>query len=88
MGLISLLIILLIAAVCGAIGTAIVGVDKKGCLTNMVIGLIGAMLGRWMSMQLDIRDIFYYRSIPILWTIIGSAVFILGINLLIGHKRR
>jgi len=77
MGLISLLIILLIAAVCGAIGTAIVGVDKKGCLTNMVIG-----------MQLDIRDIFYYRSIPILWTIIGSAVFILGINLLIGHKRR
>lgn len=86
--MISFLIMLLIAAVCGSIGAAIAGVDSKGCLTNMVIGLIGAMLGRWISIKLDIPDILYFRNIPILWTIVGSALFVLLLAILMGQKRR
>ncbi|MBN1351269.1 GlsB/YeaQ/YmgE family stress response membrane protein [candidate division KSB1 bacterium] len=86
--LVSFLIMCLIAAVCGAIGSAIAGIDSKGCITNIVIGLIGAMIGRWLSYQIKMPDILYYKEIPILWTIIGSALFIFIISLIMGNRKR
>jgi uncharacterized membrane protein YeaQ/YmgE (transglycosylase-associated protein family) len=78
MNILELLVYLIVAAVCGSIGAAIVGIRHMGCLTLIAIGLIGAMLGSWISRQAGIGEMFAIhigdRSLPILWTIIGSML--------------
>jgi uncharacterized membrane protein YeaQ/YmgE (transglycosylase-associated protein family) len=84
--MIRILILLLIAFVCGSIGAGIAGLSKKGCLTGIALGFIGALIGGWLSKQIGIRDILYYKDIPILWSIIGSALFVAFIKLISGGK--
>ncbi|MDQ1348018.1 MAG: GlsB/YeaQ/YmgE family stress response rane protein, partial [Acidobacteriota bacterium] len=43
----ALLILLVIAAVCGALGKAIAGDVRGGLLVSIVLGFIGALLGPW-----------------------------------------
>ena len=47
--LVGLLILLVIAAVCGAIGRAIAGGTHGGCLISIALGFIGALLGSWLA---------------------------------------
>ena len=47
MTLLELLVMLIIAAVCGAIGQSIAGMTRGGCLTSIAVGFIGALLGTW-----------------------------------------
>jgi uncharacterized membrane protein YeaQ/YmgE (transglycosylase-associated protein family) len=84
MTLIKLLMLLLIAFVCGSIGARLAGSDNRGCFTSIVLGFIGALIGSWLSTKLGIEDFLYFRSIPIFWSIIGSAVFVAVINLVSG----
>ncbi len=84
MTLISLIILLFIAFVCGSIGASLAGSGSKGCVTSIVLGFIGALIGGWLSRKLGIGDFLYIKSIPILWSIIGSAVFVAIINLISG----
>ena len=86
MNFFSFLILLLVAAICGSIGAAIAGNNTRGCLTSIVIGLIGALIGTWLSRQLGISDFFYWYRIPIIWSIIGAAIFVAVINALTGKK--
>ena len=87
MGIIGFLVLLLVAAVCGAVGSRIAGLSSQGCLFNIVLGFIGALIGTWLSRELHIRDIFYFSNIPIVWSIVGSALFIAVISLLTGKQR-
>ena len=85
MDLVQLLVLLLIAAVCGAIGQSLVGYSVGGCLVSIVVGVIGAYLGLWVARQFGLPEIFAVniggQSFPILWSILGSAIFaaILGL---------
>ena len=78
MNLLEWLVYLLVAAICGSIGAAIVGIRHLGCLTLIAVGLIGAMLGTWISREAGIGEMFAIniggKSLPILWTIIGSML--------------
>jgi uncharacterized membrane protein YeaQ/YmgE (transglycosylase-associated protein family) len=82
---VELLVLLLIAAICGAIGQSLVGYSAGGCLVSIVVGIIGAYLGLWVARQFGLPEIFAVniggRSFPIIWSIIGSALFaaILGL---------
>jgi uncharacterized membrane protein YeaQ/YmgE (transglycosylase-associated protein family) len=79
MSLFGLLLLLLIAAVCGSIGQALVGFSRGGCLISIVVGFIGAYLGLWLSAQLGLPELWTVniegQNFPILWSIIGSALF-------------
>ena len=81
---IKLLILLLIAFICGSLGARLAGSSKKGCFAGIALGFIGAMIGGWLSRKLEIRDLLYVRDIPILWSIVGSALFVAVINLISG----
>jgi uncharacterized membrane protein YeaQ/YmgE (transglycosylase-associated protein family) len=76
---IELLILLLIAAVCGAIGQSLVGYSVGGCLVSIVVGLIGAFLGMYVARSAGLPEPFPLtvagHTFPILWSIIGSAIF-------------
>src|SRR5262249_58611572 len=45
MGLLDFVILLVVAGVCGAIGKAIAGYSRGGCLVSIALGFIGALLG-------------------------------------------
>ena len=92
--LIEALILLLIAALCGGIGQSLVGYSAGGCLASIFVGIIGAYLGLWVAREFSLPILFAVnvggQPFPIIWSIIGSAIFaaILGlINRSISGRR-
>jgi uncharacterized membrane protein YeaQ/YmgE (transglycosylase-associated protein family) len=55
MSLIDFCILLAVAGVCGALGQAISGYSRGGCLVSIAIGFIGALLGIWIARQWSYR---------------------------------
>jgi uncharacterized membrane protein YeaQ/YmgE (transglycosylase-associated protein family) len=89
MTLLSFLILLLIAGICGAIGQAIVGF-QGGVLVSIAIGFIGALIGMWLSGALGLREMFAVniggKTFPIVWSIIGATLFVALIGLFRGRR--
>ena len=86
MTILHLIVLLLIAGVCGAIGQAIGGFSRGGCLVSIALGFVGAVLGMWLARQMGLPELFSIRigttNFPIIWSIIGSALFVAIISLL------
>ena len=84
--LINLLILLLVAGLCGALGQAISGYSRGGCLVSIALGFIGALLGIWLARALGLPELFVVpiggTKFPIIWSIIGSALFVAVISLI------
>ncbi|MBK8905487.1 MAG: hypothetical protein IPM53_30165 [Anaerolineaceae bacterium] len=92
MSLLGLIILIIIAAVCGSLGQAIAGFSRGGCLVAAVVGFIGAFLGMWLAQQLGLPEVLPItidgETFPIVWSIIGSALFSAILGLLSGRRRR
>jgi uncharacterized membrane protein YeaQ/YmgE (transglycosylase-associated protein family) len=86
MTILDLLVLFLIAGVCGALGQAISGYSRGGCLVSIALGFVGAVLGMWLARKLGLPELFAVQigttSFPIIWSIIGSALFVAIIALL------
>ena len=86
MTILDLIVLLLVAGICGALGQAITGYSRGGCLVSIALGFVGAVLGMWMARSLALPELFAVRigttNFPIIWSIIGSAVFVAIIALL------
>ena len=86
MNLIDLLILLLVAGICGALGQAIAGYSRGGCLVSIALGFVGALLGLWLARVMGLPELFPVRigttNFPIIWSIIGSALFVAVLTLL------
>ncbi len=81
------LILLVVAGICGALGQAIVGFRRGGILVAVALGFIGALLGTWIARVLDLPLWFALQvgdapAFPILWAILGAALFVALIALL------
>lgn len=85
MTLIDLLILAAVAALCGMIGQSLAGYSVGGCLVSAVIGYTGAFVGLWVARQFGLPELFTVNiggsSIPVLWSIIGSALLVAGLAL-------
>ena len=81
----ALLILLVIAAVCGALRKAIAGDVRGGLLVSIVLGFVGALLGPWVAGKLQLPEPFMVvvggHPFPVLWSIIGAALFVALIHL-------
>lgn len=86
--MIRFLILLIIAAICGSIGASIAGASKKGCLTNIILGFIGAMIGSWLSRHLHVGELLVIQGVPVIWSIIGSALFVALLNMISGGDKK
>jgi uncharacterized membrane protein YeaQ/YmgE (transglycosylase-associated protein family) len=86
MTLIDVIVLLLIAGICGALGQAIAGFSRGGCLVSIALGFVGALLGMWLARQLGLPELIAIpigtTTFPIVWSIIGSALFVAIITLL------
>ena len=95
MTLMGYLVLFLIAAICGAVGQALAGYNLGGCLVSIVVGFIGAYIGMWIAGKFGLPPIFEIsiqgKPFPVIWSVIGSAVFTLIVGLLrrvfIGNSR-
>ncbi|GIK38616.1 MAG: hypothetical protein BroJett011_24490 [Chloroflexota bacterium] len=86
MTLIDLLLLLLVAAICGSIGQALAGYSLGGCLVSAVVGFIGAFIGLWLARQFGLPEVFSVniggQPFPIIWSIVGSMILSLILGLL------
>lgn len=80
------LTLLLIAAICGGIGQSIAGYSLGGCLVSIVVGFIGALIGKWLAAQMGLAYLLPVtiggETFPVIWSILGSALFTVGIGIL------
>jgi uncharacterized membrane protein YeaQ/YmgE (transglycosylase-associated protein family) len=90
-------ILLIVAGICGAVAKGIVGYSRGGCLTSIALGFIGALVGTWIARTLNLPEYIELmigdKPFPIIWSIIGSALFVTLLAWLtrrptIGYKRR
>lgn len=86
MTVISFLLLVLVAAICGMIGQSLVGYSVGGCLISAVVGFIGALFGSWLARQFGLPEPLPVQvggeSFPVLWSIIGSALLVAGLALI------
>lgn len=86
MNLVDLLILLLIAGVCGAIGQAISRTSRGGCLVSIALGFIGALIGMWLARKAGLPEPLPIslggNTFPVVWSIVGSALFVAVISLI------
>jgi uncharacterized membrane protein YeaQ/YmgE (transglycosylase-associated protein family) len=91
MTLFQLLLLLLVAGVCGMLGQAIAGYSRGGCLVSVALGFVGAVLGSWLAGVLKLPAWFAIdiagQPFPIVWSIIGSALFVAILSLLTSRRR-
>lgn len=91
MSLVGLAVLLVIAAVAGAVGQALVGFSRGGCLAAIAVGFVGAYLGWWISQTFHLPPFLVVtidgQPFPLVWAIIGSALFAGVLHLLFGYRR-
>ena len=86
----ELILLILIAAVVGAIGRQIAGGTRGGLLTSIVVGFVGALIGPWIALQLRLPEPLTIRvdgqPIGILWAIVGAALFVALVHVASGRR--
>ncbi|MBI3941517.1 MAG: GlsB/YeaQ/YmgE family stress response membrane protein [Chloroflexi bacterium] len=90
MTLLGFIILLIIAAIAGTLGQALAGYSLGGWLVSIIVGFIGAWLGLWLAVQFGLPTFYTIdvdgQSFPIVWSIIGSAVFALIVGMLTRNR--
>lgn len=92
MTLFEFLVLLVISGVCGSIGQSLAGFSRGGCLASVGVGFVGALLGTWIARNLGLPEILSFQlggaSFPIVWSILGSALFVAALSFLGKSERR
>ena len=90
LSLTELVLLIVIAAICGAVGKALAGGARGGLIVSTALGFIGALIGPWIAHQLGLSEPFVLhvsgQSFPILWSIVGAALFVALLHLLSGRR--
>jgi uncharacterized membrane protein YeaQ/YmgE (transglycosylase-associated protein family) len=91
MTVLEFLVLLLVAAICGAVAQAIAGFSRGGLLVSIAVGFIGALLGMWLQRVTGLSEIFTIQvgdsQFPIIWSIIGGVLFAVVVGLLTQPSR-
>ncbi len=86
MSLFDFIALLIVAGVVGATGQSIAGYSHAGCLGSIALGFIGALIGMWLGRNIGLPELFVISiggtRFPIIWSIVGSALFVAVLGLL------
>ena len=90
MSLSEFFLLLVVAGIIGALGQAIGGFSNSGCAMSIVIGFVGAIIGRWLPgvlhmppfMTVNVGD----TKFPIIWSVIGAALLVLVLRVVMGRR--
>ena len=91
MTLFEFLLFVLIAGLAGAVGQAIAGFSRGGCLVSIAVGFIGALLGTWLAREMNLPELLLLRfgeqQFPLIWAILGAALFAAVLGLVTRPRR-
>lgn len=91
MSFFGFLLLLLIASICGGIGQSISGYSFGGCLISSAVGFVGAIIGKWIATELSLPELWTVTisgsEFPIVWSIIGAALFTAVLGAVIKGKK-
>lgn len=91
MSLMEILLLLVVATVCGAIARALAGSYGGSFLVSTAFGFIGALLGFWMARGLNWPEPFLLElgrvHFPVLWSIVGGIMFVAILSLFRWRRR-
>jgi uncharacterized membrane protein YeaQ/YmgE (transglycosylase-associated protein family) len=85
--LVDFLILLVIAGLCGCLGQLISGEGRGGILVSIALGFIGALFGLWLARAMNLPEPLPVQVgasgpvFPVIWSIIGSALFLVVLSL-------
>jgi uncharacterized membrane protein YeaQ/YmgE (transglycosylase-associated protein family) len=84
----GLLVLLVVAGICGAVGRAIGGGTRGGFFVSIAVGFVGALLGMVIAGKFHLPELLMIsidgRAFPVLWSIIGASLFVALMHLLSG----
>lgn len=87
----SLVFLLLIAAVCGAVGQLFAGSASRGWIVSTAVGFVGAWIGMWLADTLALPPMLLVEAggaaFPAVWSAIGSALLVAMLGLLPPGRR-
>ena len=88
----GLLVLLLIAGLCGIVAEGLVGFSPGGCLVAMGVGLVGAFVGSWVAQRFGLPGVLVLEleggNLDVVWTILGSMLFLIPLALIRTALRR
>jgi uncharacterized membrane protein YeaQ/YmgE (transglycosylase-associated protein family) len=88
----GLLVLLIVAGVCGSIGRAIGGGTDRGFIVSIAVGFVGALLGALIARPMRLPELFDLtvdrHPFPIMWSLIGAALFVALTHLISGRTLR
>lgn len=88
----EIMLLLLIAGITGGIGRSLVGFKRGGCIISIVVGFIGAYIGTILAREFNFPDFWSFEirgiSYPIVWSIVGAAVFTAILSLIVPKKNQ
>lgn len=95
MDLLGVLILLVIAGICGAIAELVVGFSPGGFVASVAVGLIGAYGGGWLFPRLGLPQLLMVsRFLPttpfdfdLVWAVLGAILLLFVISLVRGAGR-
>lgn len=90
MTVVDFLLLVLVAGIIGSLGQAIGGYSTPGCAMSIVIGFVGAIIGRWLPSLLGLPT-FYVVNVggtkfPVIWSIIGAAILVVLLRVILGRR--
>ncbi len=92
MSILHLLVLLLVAGICGAIAEMVVGFSPGGFVVSIIVGVIGAYLGTILASYFNLPPFLTIKvgsqTIELVWAVLGSIVFLAVISLIRGTSRR
>ena len=76
----DLAVLLVIAAICGAIARAIAGGTGGGFLVSVLLGFLGAVVGTRLARMLRLPELLQVeigrQPFPVVWSILGALVLV------------
>jgi len=80
MSLLELLLLLVVAGVCGSIGEALAGFSRGGCLLSVGVGFVGGLGSTLIVRSTGLPELLVMRiggaEFPVVWSTLGSALFV------------
>ena len=90
--IVDLVVILIVAGVCGALAQIVFGFRRTNFLIAVVVGVAGAYLGTYLAQRLGLPSLLPFslggRQIEVVWTFLGAALLMFVLSLIDSARSR